>query len=109
MANLEEFVCEAVDAVKFKLSKYNRALRPETTHCYICFSCSFLGLSVGDPADVNNSEIIFRPEMAHQIFGETENIFGYKDLNINVYYSAGPLDIYYDVKYEKKVWHCSLN
>lgn len=41
--------------------------------------------------------------MAHQVYGETENIFGYKDLNINVYYSAGPLDIYYDVKYSKKV------
>lgn len=41
--------------------------------------------------------------MAHQIFGETENIFGYKNLQINVYYSAGPLDIYYDVKYSKKV------
>lgn len=41
--------------------------------------------------------------MAHQVYGETENIFGYKDLQINVYYSAGPLDIYYDVKYSKKV------
>lgn len=41
--------------------------------------------------------------MAHQIYGETENIFGYKDLQINVLYSAGPLDIYYDVKYSKKV------
>lgn len=69
---------------------------------------SFLVISVREPADVNNSEIIFKPDMAHQIFGETENIFGYKDLNINVCYSAGPLDIYYDVKYEKKVWHSSL-
>lgn len=41
--------------------------------------------------------------MAHQVYGETENIFGYKDLVINVYYSAGPLDIYYDVKFSKKV------
>lgn len=41
--------------------------------------------------------------MAHQIYGDNESIFGYKDLNINVYYSAGPLDIYYDVNYNKKV------
>lgn len=41
--------------------------------------------------------------MAHQIFGDTESIFGYKDLQIDVYYSAGPLDIYYDVKFGKKV------
>lgn len=41
--------------------------------------------------------------MAHQVYGDTEAIFGYKDLSINVFYSAGPLDIYYDVKYSKKV------
>lgn len=41
--------------------------------------------------------------MAHQIFGANENIFGYTELKINLYYSAGPLDIYYDVSYTKKV------
>lgn len=41
--------------------------------------------------------------MAHQIYGDNENIFGYKDLSINVYLSAGPLDVYYDVKYSQKV------
>lgn len=41
--------------------------------------------------------------MAHQIFGEQENIFGYKDLKINLFYSAGPMDVFYDVKYSKKV------
>lgn len=41
--------------------------------------------------------------MAHQIFGENENIFGYQDLKINIFYSAGPLDIFYDVKYGKRV------
>lgn len=51
---------------------------------------------------MNNPDIGFAPEMAHQIFGENENIFGYKDLKISIFYSAGPLDIYYDVKYTKK-------
>lgn len=41
--------------------------------------------------------------MAHQIYGENENIFGYKDLSINVYLSAGTLDVYYDVKYFQKI------
>lgn len=45
----------------------------------------------------------FRSSLAHQIFGDNEAIFGYKDLNINVFCSAGPLDFYYDVKYSKKV------
>ena len=41
--------------------------------------------------------------MAHQIYGETENIFGYKDLQINVFYSADVLDVFYEVKFAKKV------
>lgn len=41
--------------------------------------------------------------MAHQIYGENETIFGYKDLQIDVFYAAGPLDIFYEVKYGKKV------
>lgn len=46
--------------------------------------------------------------MAHQVYGDNENIFGYKDLDINVYYSAGPLDVYYDVKYLQKVSELNL-
>lgn len=46
--------------------------------------------------------------MAHQVYGDNENIFGYKDLDINVYYSAGPLDVYYDVKYLQKVSKVNL-
>jgi histone acetyltransferase 1 len=45
---------------------------------------------------------------SHQIYGETENIFGYKDLQINVFYSSGPLDIYYNVKFSKKVDELSM-
>lgn len=41
--------------------------------------------------------------MAHQIFGEKENIFGYKDLKVQIYYSAGPLDIYFKTTYSKKI------
>jgi histone acetyltransferase 1 len=41
--------------------------------------------------------------MAHQIFGEKEQIFGYKDLQIDIFYSAGPLDIYFNVEYSKRV------
>lgn len=63
---------------------------------------NYTSITVREPSDVS-ADIAFAPEMAHQVYGETENIFGYKDLSINVYYSAGPLDIYYDVKYSKKV------
>ena len=58
---------------------------------------------VRNASDVESIKNIFNPAMAHQVYGENENIFGYKDLDINVYYSAGPLDVYYDVKYLQKV------
>lgn len=45
----------------------------------------------------------FRPEFAHQIFDENECIFGYKDLRICLFYTAGPLNIYLDIKYSSKV------
>ena len=57
--------------------------------------------TVRSPSDVDSVKNIFSP--AHQVYGDNENIFGYKDLEINVYYSAGPLDVYYDVNYLQKV------
>lgn len=50
-----------------------------------------------------DSSETFHPEFAHQIFGENESIFGYKDLRIRLYYSAGPLNIYLGLKYAAKV------
>uniref|UniRef100_A0A182MER9 Histone acetyltransferase type B catalytic subunit n=1 Tax=Anopheles culicifacies TaxID=139723 RepID=A0A182MER9_9DIPT len=58
---------------------------------------------VRDEADVENEELVFAPEMAHQIFGESESIFGYRDLKIEIMASAGPLDLYFDISYTKKV------
>ncbi|XP_035900744.1 histone acetyltransferase type B catalytic subunit [Anopheles stephensi] len=64
--------------------------------------CTRLRL-VRDEADVENEELVFAPEMAHQIFGESESIFGYRDLKIEIMASAGPLDLYFDISYTKKV------
>uniref|UniRef100_T1H6S6 Histone acetyltransferase type B catalytic subunit n=1 Tax=Megaselia scalaris TaxID=36166 RepID=T1H6S6_MEGSC len=52
--------------------------------------------------DLEDGSQKFPPEMAHQIFGENENIFGYEDLAIDLYYTAGPLNIYLDINYGKK-------
>lgn len=41
--------------------------------------------------------------MAHQIFGETEKIFGYTDLKVLLYYNAGSLTTYVDVQYSSKL------
>ncbi|XP_075221855.1 histone acetyltransferase 1 [Lycorma delicatula] len=46
---------------------------------------------------------VFKPEMSHQIFGDSENIFGYKDLKIKIYYSAAWLTSYIGIEYSDKI------
>lgn len=41
--------------------------------------------------------------MAHQIFGDTEKIFGYQNLHVLLYYNAGSLNIYFDTKFTSKL------
>ncbi|XP_055377754.1 histone acetyltransferase type B catalytic subunit [Condylostylus longicornis] len=53
--------------------------------------------------DVNDPTLNFHPEMAHQIFGENENIFGYKDLKITIMYTAGSMQIYIGMVYISRV------
>uniref|UniRef100_A0A2C9GVP1 Histone acetyltransferase type B catalytic subunit n=1 Tax=Anopheles epiroticus TaxID=199890 RepID=A0A2C9GVP1_9DIPT len=77
LADLKWYVSYALDCTRFRL--------------------------VRDEADVENEELVFAPEMAHQIFGESESIFGYRDLKIEIMASAGPLDLYFDISYTKKV------
>lgn len=76
LAAVKAFVADALEVVEFKL--------------------------IRDSKDVNETES-FHPDMAHQIFGQEESIFGYKDLSIKFYYSAGPLDLYFKTEYTKKV------
>ncbi|XP_053984696.1 histone acetyltransferase type B catalytic subunit isoform X1 [Hylaeus volcanicus] len=53
--------------------------------------------------DLENDEIIFKPEMSHQVFGDSESIFGYRDLRVKLYYSAGCLETYLGMTYSEKV------
>lgn len=77
-AQLENFVSNVLDCVEFKLIRRREELEEGQTET-------------------------FHPEYAHQIFGENESIFGYKDLRIRLYYSAGPLNIYLGLKYSVKI------
>ncbi|XP_030373490.1 histone acetyltransferase type B catalytic subunit [Scaptodrosophila lebanonensis] len=80
MAQIQEYqdlVLDALETVEFKL--------------------------IRDKADIHNDALIFHPAMAHQIFGESETIFGYQDLHVRVLYTAGPLHIYLGIEYEKRV------
>ncbi|XP_029043896.2 histone acetyltransferase type B catalytic subunit [Osmia bicornis bicornis] len=53
--------------------------------------------------DLENDEATFRPEMSHQVFGDSESIFGYRDLRVKLYYSAGCLETYLGMTYSEKI------
>jgi len=53
--------------------------------------------------DIEDEAATFKPEMSHQIFGENESIFGYKDLRVKLYYTAGRLGTYLGMDYKSQV------
>ncbi|KAG5320608.1 HAT1 acetyltransferase, partial [Acromyrmex charruanus] len=53
--------------------------------------------------DLHSEEAIFKPEMTYQVFGDREIIFGYLDLKVQLFYSAGSLETYLGMKYTEKV------
>ncbi|XP_046546607.1 histone acetyltransferase type B catalytic subunit-like [Haliotis rubra] len=73
----ESFKCSANDVVHFKLVRQESDIFTETT--------------------------TFKPEMTHQLFGDQESIFGYKDLVVEMYYSACRLSTYINMKYSEKL------
>ncbi|XP_012276079.1 histone acetyltransferase type B catalytic subunit [Orussus abietinus] len=53
--------------------------------------------------DLEDDKTSFKPEMSHQVFGTSESIFGYRDLKVKLYYSAGSLETYLGMSYAEKV------
>ena len=57
---------------------------------------------VGSAEDMENEKLVFQPEMVHQIYGDNENIFGYKDLKVEysfIYSSNNEIErIYLDIR-----------
>ena len=45
----------------------------------------------------------FNPEFCHQLFGDNEQIFGYKDLKVKLYYSSAKLNCYLSLDFTEKV------
>jgi len=74
---LEEFVEDANDAMRFKLVKQKE--------------------------DVAAEENNFKPEMTHQIYGDNENVFGYRGLKIDMWMTADTLDTYVGFSYDDKI------
>ncbi|XP_029674390.1 LOW QUALITY PROTEIN: histone acetyltransferase type B catalytic subunit [Formica exsecta] len=58
---------------------------------------------IRDLDDLNSKETVFKPEMTYQVFGDREIIFGYQDLKVQLFYSAGCLETYLGMTYTEKV------
>lgn len=56
--------------------------------------------TVKSDEELNNC---FKPEFTHQIFGDDETIFGYKNLKIDYYLTPGLLDAYIGLNYTDKI------
>ncbi|XP_003701894.1 histone acetyltransferase 1 isoform X2 [Megachile rotundata] len=76
-ARLKALVINSNDALEFKLVRYIE--------------------------DIENDETTFKPDMSHQVFGDSESIFGYRDLRVKLYYSAGCLETYLGMTYSEKI------
>lgn len=74
---LADYVLDANDVLRFKLVKSAEDMEDESKE--------------------------FLPEMCHQIYGDNENIFGYRGLKISLYMSAASLRSYVAVSHEDKV------
>lgn len=64
---------------------------------------SYTVTKVRDREDLEDEDATFHPAFAHQVFGENESIFGYKDLRVRIYYTAGSMNIYLGHKYSQRV------
>jgi len=56
--------------------------------------------SENDVIDDNN---VFKPDMSHQLFGDSESIFGYKDLRVDICCTAGRMITYVSVSYSDRI------
>lgn len=105
---MKQYLKSALDCVEFKLSKCVCAKVRDflllLLHVIQYDEQYFSSLPVRDRSDIDDDVVpSFQPEFAHQIFGENECIFGYKDLKIRLYYTAGPLNIYMGIKYTSRI------
>ncbi|XP_014245051.1 histone acetyltransferase type B catalytic subunit-like [Cimex lectularius] len=73
----EEFITDSNQAVEFKMIRHAN--------------------------DLSNDSGVFKPDMSHQIFGDDEQIYGYENLLIKLYYSAANLTTYLGVEYKDRL------
>jgi len=53
--------------------------------------------------DLEDESVSFKPGMCHQIFNQSETIFGYEKLQIRLYFNAGSLNTFLGLRFKSKV------
>jgi histone acetyltransferase 1 len=92
--------------ISSKLAKKLQAYNNYANECiYFKFIYDVNDLRDEPNEDESESEdpCVFHPEFTHQIFGDDEQIFGYKNLRVNYYFTPGLLDAYIGLKYDEKI------
>ncbi|KAI0978314.1 hypothetical protein GJ496_002245 [Pomphorhynchus laevis] len=78
-----KFISNALNCINLQLVRHKRELI-ECQHGY-------------------DDDCSFHPEYAHQIFGQKELIFGYRDLIVNIHFLACSMKCLLNIKYREKV------
>ncbi|XP_065883019.1 histone acetyltransferase type B catalytic subunit-like isoform X2 [Dysidea avara] len=76
-SEFEDFVCPAANAVDLKFVSHEK--------------------------DFDDNSTVFHPDYTHQVFGENEVIFGYKKLQVKLYYTPGHLNTFIGINYAGKI------
>lgn len=91
------------DVVFFKYIMDESDLETDTKSSAEVVAASATQLAVDSKSASTSISDEFRPEFTHQIFGDEETIFGYKNLKINYYLTPGLLDAYIGLQYTDKI------
>ena len=89
---LEDFVADACEALRMRLVR---------TPADMIIKKDEDVDENGDTGDAD--DVSFAPGMTHQIYGEQENVFGYRDLRIDLMMTAASLRAWVDHSYTEKV------
>lgn len=94
-----KYIMDETDLASMESSQSE--LKNELSKDFAKSSSMSSSLSSSSPLHPINEE--FRAEFTHQIFGEEETIFGYKNLKINYYLTPGLLEAYIGLSYSDKI------